>query len=274
MDNMVEGIKTVAGTGSTELAQKQFVSNKDRLIDSPVALSHFESSDTEDQLWNKLAGTLLRDYGITSMLYAFTHSKYTVSRTGIMPSIYFRHNFPEDYLATYPNGLTLDDSVAASLLLEGRTHLLWSDFETLELSECQRRRVGTDKYCGMGVGLSLGFRFGANNGVAGLCMAAQQADAKQFNDSMLPRMAEIRSHCSTFDTLMRPAMIANRIMLTPREKDVLSYSAGGMTVKEIGKYLHISPKTVANTLERARKSLGAVSTMEAVAKALVYELIC
>ena len=28
-----------------------------------------------------------------------------------------------------------------------------------------------------------------------------------------------------------------------------------------------------NTLERARHALGAVSTMEAVAKALVYELI-
>ena len=46
-----------------------------------------------------------------------------------------------------------------------------------------------------------------------------------------------------------------------------------MTAKQIAEHLHFSPKTIANTLERARKTLEAVSTMEAVAKALVYELI-
>jgi DNA-binding CsgD family transcriptional regulator len=46
-----------------------------------------------------------------------------------------------------------------------------------------------------------------------------------------------------------------------------------MTAKQIAEHLQLSPKTVANTLERARKTLEAVSTMEAVAKALVYELI-
>ena len=53
----------------------------------------------------------------------------------------------------------------------------------------------------------------------------------------------------------------------------MSYSAGGMTAKQIAEHLGLSPKTISNTLERARKSMEAVSTMEAVAKALVYELI-
>jgi DNA-binding CsgD family transcriptional regulator len=60
---------------------------------------------------------------------------------------------------------------------------------------------------------------------------------------------------------------------TPRELEVMSYSAGGMTAKQIADHLQLSPKTIANTLERARKSMHAVSTMEAVAKALIYELI-
>ena len=68
-------------------------------------------------------------------------------------------------------------------------------------------------------------------------------------------------------------MIRNRIQLTAREKDVLSWSAGGMSAKQIAEHLALSPKTIANTLERARRAMGAVSTMEAVAKALVYELI-
>ena len=76
-----------------------------------------------------------------------------------------------------------------------------------------------------------------------------------------------------FDAAMRPAMVARRFNLTPREKDVMSYSAGGMTAKQIAEHLALSPRTIAHTLERARKKLEAVSTMEALAKALVYELI-
>jgi LuxR family transcriptional regulator, quorum-sensing system regulator SdiA len=233
----------------------------------------FKPDDGEDALWEKLEGFAREAYGVTSMMYAFTHSKYTVSRTGIMPSLYLRHNHPPDYLATFTNGLTLDDGVAAGLLLEGQTPLLWADFPSMDLNPRQRRRLAEDQACGMGVGVSFGFRFGANSGVAALCWASRGADAAAFKAMVHARRAEMEKLAAAFDALMRPAMVRSRIHITPREKDVLSYSAGGMSAKQIAEHLALSPKTVTNTLERARHSLGAVSTMEAVAKALVYELI-
>ncbi len=235
--------------------------------------SLLNEQDSEDELWNKLAHLVREDYGITSMMYAFTHSKYTVSRTGIMPSIYLRHNYPDDYLATFPDGLNLDDSVAVGLLLDGKTPLLWNEFSSFSLTERQRARIETDQAFGLDVGVSFGFRFGGNSGISALCWASRHGDAAKFQALVDRKRAEMENLAGTFDAMMRPVMIRNRITLTPREKEVISYSAGGMSAKQIADHLKLRPKTVINTLERARRSLGAVSTMEAVAKALVYELI-
>lgn len=240
---------------------------------SSHAHSIFETEDSEDGLWRKLEDNARDAFGITSIMYAFTHSKYTVSRTGLMPSIYLRQNYPEDYIASFANGFTLDDSLAASLLLEGQSPLLWSDLKTMPLTPPQRLRMAAEDSFGLGVGVSFGFRFGANSGVSALCWASRHADAGAFKAMVGAKQVEMESLASAFDAKMRPVMIYNRVHLTPRETDVLSYSAGGMTAKQIAEQLSLSPKTVNNTLERARKAIGAVSTMEAVAKALVYELI-
>jgi LuxR family transcriptional regulator, quorum-sensing system regulator SdiA len=233
----------------------------------------FSTIDDEDRLWAALFDFARAAYGVSSMLYAFTHSKYTVSRTGIMPSIYLRHNYPGDYIATYGGALSLDNSVAAELILEGHSHLFWSDFPARDLSPGQRERIAIDQACGMNTGISFGFRFGANSGFAALCWASRHADPHAFKRLINGNRAEIDRVAQAFQLRMRAVMIASRIRLTPREKEVLSYSAGGMTAKQIGTHLGLSQKTVANTLQRARRSMGAVSTMEAVAKALVYELI-
>jgi DNA-binding CsgD family transcriptional regulator len=238
-----------------------------------MRLPEFLDGDSEDVLWDKLSSFTRSAYGVSSMLYAFTHSKYTVSRTGIMPSIYLRHNYPDDYITTYGGELSLDNSVAAELILAGGSHLFWSDFPGRELSPGQRERIAIDQALGMNTGISFGFRFGANSGFAALCWASRHADPQAFKQLINDNRAEIDRIAQAFQVRMRAVMIASRIQLTPREKEVLSYSAGGMTAKQIGMHLGLSQKTVANTLQRARHSMGAVSTMEAVAKALVYELI-
>ncbi|NJM28917.1 MAG: LuxR family transcriptional regulator [Rhizobiales bacterium] len=232
----------------------------------------FLPCDDEETLWEKLADFTAKEYGVTSILYAFTHSKYTVTRTGIMPSLYIRHNHPEDYIASFPAGkLTLEDSIAAEMILQGHTAFIWSDYDEMELSAAGLERVAADRAMGMGVGVSFGFRFGS--GIGGMCWAARDASAADFRSMWQSSAWEMEQLADLFDRHMRPAMIRNRIRLTPRERDVLSYSAGGMTAKQIAEHLGLSPKTVANTLERARHTLGAVSTMEAVAKAIVYDLI-
>jgi LuxR family transcriptional regulator, quorum-sensing system regulator SdiA len=233
----------------------------------------FDGLCKTDDIWNCLVQTAGQRFGITSVLYAFTHSRYTASRTGFTSSLFLRHSLPEDYLATFPNGLTLDGDIASEQVVKGATEMLWSDFDALDLKPEQRARRTIDASFGMSVGITYGLRFGGTSGFGGMCWAKRHITAKDFSRFWQVHRNEMASLAQHFDQAMRPAMVKARFCLTPREKEVMSYSAGGMTAKQIAEHLALSPKTISNTLERARKTMEAVSTMEAVAKALIYELI-
>jgi LuxR family transcriptional regulator len=232
----------------------------------------FSEEDSEDLLWNKMLAAA-GAFGITSALYAFTHSRYTASRTGIAPSLFIRHSHPKDYTDIFPDGLSLEDDIAAELLMQGKGPLFWPDFPSLDLRESQKARYAQDVAHGMGTGVSFCFRFGGSSGIGGMCWAARYADPQQFRNTWHEKRPQMEALAHHFDRHMRPAVVRRIFALSPREREVLSYSAGGMTAKQIANHLNLQPKTVANTLERARRAMGAVSTMEAVAKAIVYELI-
>jgi LuxR family transcriptional regulator, quorum-sensing system regulator SdiA len=249
------------------------INMKAALKPAPAITGLFEPCDDEETLWTKLTQFVDSRYGIKSVLFAFTHSKYTASRTGIVPSLFMRHNHDPDYMALFPNGFSLEDDIAADLLMQGVGPLLWSDFPAMNMRESHRNRFAFDQQHGMGVGVSFPFRFGGNSGIGGMCWAARTRDERAFAEVWRKNRAEMEQVANLFDRHMRPAMIRNRIKLTPRERDVLSYSAGGMTAKQIAAHLGLKTKTISNTLERARHAMGAVSTLEAVAKALVYDLI-
>lgn len=53
--------------------------------------------------------------------------------------------------------------------------------------------------------------------------------------------------------------------LTPREREVLIHLANGFGLREVGKRLHMSQKTVNTHLQNLRNKLGVHSTLEAVA---------
>lgn len=61
--------------------------------------------------------------------------------------------------------------------------------------------------------------------------------------------------------------------LTPRERAVLELVAVGLTAKEIGQHLGISPRTAGHHLDRACDRLGAANSVNAVAIAIQIGLI-
>jgi LuxR family transcriptional regulator, quorum-sensing system regulator SdiA len=236
-------------------------------------ISPFAALRNQDAIWDRLTKLAQERFGITSVLYAFTHSRYTASRTGITSSVFLRHNLPDDLLALYPEGLSLDDDIATDLILKGEMEILWSDLDAMELRPEQREERNAKRLLKLDVGVTFGYRFGGNSGFGGICWYSRDTSAEDFRALWKRHRLEMLQLAQHFDDAMRPEMVRDRFKLTPREREVMSYSAGGMTAKQIAEHLQLSPKTVVNTLERARKTMEAVSTMEAVAKALIYELI-
>ena len=61
--------------------------------------------------------------------------------------------------------------------------------------------------------------------------------------------------------------------LTPREKEVLAWTAKGKTAWEVGEILHISKRTVDAHLQAAALKLGTINKTQTVAVALREKLI-
>lgn len=238
------------------------------------ALDCFSASNSEAELWQKLHAYAENRFGVTSILYGFAHSKYVAERVGITKSLIMRHSHPKEYVDIFGESSFLDNDISASAIIDDPSPFLWH--RTLgqgELTEAQKRQAAIDDDFQMGVGVSYGFRFANGQGIGGIGLCARGLPATEFEKIWSDRAAELTALVFAFDACMRPRMTETRLKLSPRERDVLAYSAGGLTAKEIAAHLGLQPKTVYNTLERARKSLMSASTMEAVAKAYVYRLI-
>lgn len=67
----------------------------------------------------------------------------------------------------------------------------------------------------------------------------------------------------------QPCLDKQLSVLTTREKEILQWSAAGRKQFEIAEILSISERTVENHLRTIRRHLGATSTAQAVARALV-----
>jgi len=59
-----------------------------------------------------------------------------------------------------------------------------------------------------------------------------------------------------------------KLKLTDRQQSVLQLAAEGFTDYQIGRQLHIAPRTVRHHLEKARAKIGAINTTHAVAIAV------
>jgi DNA-binding CsgD family transcriptional regulator len=97
--------------------------------------------------------------------------------------------------------------------------------------------------------------------------------ADQFDEFWSKDGVTISQLCRAFELLMRKHAMRDRFPLTKRETDVLAYTAGGMSSMQIATHLVMSHRTVEGALSRARSRLRVQNTTEAVAKALVFQLI-
>lgn len=78
------------------------------------------------------------------------------------------------------------------------------------------------------------------------------------------------------DSVMRSGALMKAIgysALSPREKEVLQWSAAGKMQQDIGDILSISHRTVEIHLRSAREKLGALTTVQAVGRAIGMGLI-
>jgi DNA-binding CsgD family transcriptional regulator len=254
------------------------IQHQNRLCWGQLRLEHqnayFAPSDNEEALWIKIHALMKERLGTTHILYGFTHSVALTERVGMTRSLFIKHSYDDSYADNFKDQNLLENDIMSAVLYDNLGPFLWDDLKHLpDLSEEQKKRLALDESYQLNVGLSRAFRFSEGRGISGIGLASQSMKAESFAALWETHQTECLSILASFDHTMRPQMVANRLRLTPRQKEALSLSVGGMSAKEIGTYLGITERSVFNILDRARKSLQAGNTIEAVAKALAYNLI-
>lgn len=236
------------------------------------ALTCLQDAVSDEDVWNKFTRVAYEQFGFTSILYGFTHNKYTAARLGITKSLYMRHNHPGGYVEAFQSEGFLDADPCATRLFETGRSVVWQDIRA-ENTPASRKRMDIGSSFNMDVGVTVGAAFAGGQGItgAGLCAGGQRPE--EFRRMWEVRRREIEALFCAFDARTRPIMIRRRLRLSPRERDVIAFAAGGLTGKEIAHRLGIQPKSVFNTMERARMALEAATTLEAIAKAYAYNLI-
>lgn len=230
--------------------------------------------DDEDTLWRKVHGFCADRLGVTSILYGFTHAPRLPEWEGLVRCVLLRHSHPREYVDHFGGDRFLENDLCTLSVINGSLPFLWHhahDFPEATAEQIEQARI--DREFGMDVGVSLGFEFAGGRGLSGIGLCAKGSSAEDFEARWIARREEVEHYLGSFEPLMRKRMIENRLKLTPRQRAILSYSAGGLLVKEIAERLGIREGTVYNYLEAARRALGATTTLEAVAKAYVFELV-
>lgn len=231
-------------------------------------------SDDEDTLWRKLHTFCAARLGVTSILYGFTHSRHLKVRVGTSRSLMVRHSHPADYVDRFEGHSFLENDLCTLTLLEDRQVFLWNQASSFpDATPEQLLQARIDHECGMDAGVSLGFSFGGGHGISGFGLCARWMDPAEFERRWTEEEPEVTAWIGRVEPLLRARMVASRLKLSPRQREALALSVGGLIAKEIAGQLGIQEKTVYNYLEAARKALDSATSMEAVAKALVYGLI-
>lgn len=231
-------------------------------------------TDDEDTLWEKIHQFTHRHLGITSILYGFTHTRHMKDMVALDRCFIVRHSHPQDYVEHFGHSSFLENDLCAVSLITGACPFLWHHAHGVaEATPAQKEQARIDREFGMDVGVSLVFHFAQERGTAGIGLAARWMDPSVFEERWLREREVVMEYIDRFEPLMRKKMVANRLKLSQRQQQVLAYSAAGFLVKEVAELLKVKEGTVYNYLEAARNALQASTTLEAVAKAYVYELI-
>lgn len=231
-------------------------------------------TDSEDVLWEKIHRYAAAQLGVTSILFGFTHTRHLTELLALDRGFVIRHSHPKDYTDHFGNASFLENDLCAVSLVLGHSPFLWQQAHAMEeATPAQREQARIDREFGMDVGVSLVFHFAERRGTSGIGMAARWADPADFEAAWNRNGRAVTEWVTRFEPIMRRKMVANRFNLSKRQRQVLAYSAGGFLAKQIAELMSIKEGTVYNYLEMARVSLNSATTLEAVAKAYVYELI-
>lgn len=226
-------------------------------------------AQTKEELFTVYLQTL-NNHGLDRALFALMTDHKDIRQNAGVGVI---HNFPGDWMAHYfENGYDKIDPVISY----GATQLSayrWEDIPTrLTLTKKQQKCLHYGKEAGLNSGVATYLR-GSRGQLAGVSLAS--SEKKDGFDGKIDLITAYSNHF--YIQYQRIHKISDpepcNIILSNKEREVLTWVATGKTDSDISDILSISEHTVDFHLRNIYRKLDANDRMLAVIKALSYGLI-
>ena len=229
---------------------------------------------TDTQLFWDRIGTELKKYGITSFLYSAAASRYEVEERGLMASLIIKNNYSQKYFDEFGEDTFLIDDLTAVRALHDATPIIWHDTSNWDdATPMQLAHAHAETEIGFGVGVTIPTVAIAPGHIGGIGLCAGDLTTSEFNSMWEAQSNRIMHILSYLDFGMRQTHLPKIIGLSKREKEVLSWLAGGLRPDQIADRLGIGYRTVDKYINSAKSKLHATTRDNAVAKALIFNVI-
>ena len=217
--------------------------------------------------------SLLQPFGVEGINYGVCHSLQKARNCGLLNAVETWTDYPRPFLKKLvETGLGAED-FSARYIVEHHQPFFWAHFERYEgATPLERERFALDDEFNFNVGATFPV-WRTEYAGSGFGIWTPSLSADEFDRMWIASSHEIMTVAAGFDIWIRKNGLKERYKLTQREKDVLAFTGGGMGSSQIARHLGVSSRTVEGALARARERLKSQNTTEAVAKALIFNLI-
>ncbi len=218
-------------------------------------------------------------HGLKHFMYHLIRSSGFSSSAGLEPCVI--STYPEAWFRHYLAKGYMNDDPVVSEVLRRRLPFIWSEIMAPhDLSRRQQQFFEEARDAGLSDGMTLPIhnREGEVAAVS-LIPEATGAEASMLmrrNQHVLYLMA-LHYHTYARKVLLKASLTGGssrrRSLLSPREKEVLEWTAKGKSSLEIASILNLSRKSIEFHIEGSKRKLGVYNRAHAVAKALMLGLL-
>lgn len=216
----------------------------------------------------------LQNHDVASIFYAALPSRHGFDVHKATRSIFYKSNHPQQYFDAFGADAIVDDDLTAIQSYDSGQPFLWHDESNwTDATPTQMQRANIERDLGLEVGVTIPTPYFAADALGAIGLSTPGIKPKKFDAFWTRHGADILKICSVLDLGMRDRHMSEVILLTPQERECLTWIAVGLRPQQIAFKLSIAKKTVDAHLTSARRKLKSVTLENAVAKAILYNLI-
>ncbi|CAO3378087.1 helix-turn-helix transcriptional regulator [Azospirillum argentinense] len=233
------------------------------------AVEDFQRAGDVQDLWKRL-NDRLTVFGITGLIYGTEAMPDPHRFLGLM-----LNSVQGDWLNDkFSLDLFYCDEYVEAARCGETAPILWSDTSRLATaSDRALQSLAVDYDHGIITGVSIPMRFAGGLGASSIGCHADNMSFAEFDRIWAVESGVIAGIVNAFDVRLRADFKAEIFPLDAREKECLKRMAAGQRVQRIADAMSLTDRQVEKVTISARRKLHATTLPQAIATALIFELI-